>query len=153
MKKHDFKIKVLEMAKKKQEQIINDFKSRIEDLKNSEIMINEDQYEYDQQSLDSSTNDMINHLADELNFALDELNFLQKMQVGEKPLDRVSLGSIVKTNKKTFFPSVSLENFSVNGQELFGISGQAPLYQLMKDKKVGDSFEYKGERYKILEIY
>ncbi len=153
MKKHDFKVKVLEKARKRQEQIINDFKSRIEELKNSEIMINEDQYEYDQQSLDSSTNDMINYLADELNFALEELSLLQKMQVGEKPLDSVALGSIVKTNKQTFFPSVSLENFSVNGQELFGISSQAPLYQLMKGKKVGESFEYKGEKYKILEIY
>jgi len=153
MKKLEFKQKVLEAARQKQQDLINDFKSRINEIKNSEVMVNEDQLDYDQQGADDAGNEMIDQLADQLNFAVEEMNILNKMRIDDEPLDEVAIGAVVRTNISTFFPSVSIERFEVDGQPLFGLSEKAPLYQTMKGKKEGDSFEYNNQVYKVLEVY
>lgn len=153
MKKLEFKLKVLEAARQKQQTLINDFKSRIDEIKNSEVMVNEDQLDYDQQGSDDAGNEMIDKLADQLNFAVEEMNILNKMRIADEPLEEVAMGAIVRTNRNTFFPSVSIERFNVDGKDLFGLSEQAPLYQTMKGKKVGDTFEYNDQVYKVLEVY
>ena len=147
------KEKVLEKAKERQEEIINDFRSRINDIRGSEVNLNEGQYDHDQQSLDESGLERVDKLADQLNFAVDEIDLLNKMQITGKTHERVGLGSIVKTDKMTFFPSVSVEKFNVDGQEFFGISAKAPLFEQMKGKRQGESFSYNGETYKIVDLY
>lgn len=153
MKKLEFKQKILTAAREKQQALIDDFKSRIEEIKNGEVMVNEDQLDSGQRGNDDAGNEMINNLADQLNFAVEEMDILNKMRTDLEPLDEVTIGAVVKTNRNTFFPSVSLEKFEVEGQELFGLSEKAPLYQMMKGKKVGDSFEYNIQGYEVLEVY
>lgn len=153
MDKLDFKKKVLEGAKLRQQEIIDDYKTRIGDMKKGEMNINEDQLDMGQKSFNSESNDMINVLANELNFLVDEMNLLNKIQVDGNLHDSVALGSVVITDKKTFFPSVSIETFGVDGQEFFGISDKAPLYSEMKGKKAGETFSYKGNQYKIEDVY
>lgn len=153
MDKLAYKKQVLAKAKERQQEIIDDFRTRIQALKDSEMNINEGQYDHDQQSLDASSNELINNLADELNFVVEEMNFLNKMQVGEKLHQNIAVGSVVKTDKRTFFPCVSIEKFRVNGDEFFGISSKAPVFNEMKDKQTGDSFSYNQVQYRILEVY
>lgn len=153
MNKLDFKKKVLQKARDRQNEIINDFQTRIDELKAGQTMLNEEQYTSDQQASDSSDNEVINNLKVQINFLDEEMNILKRMEVGDREHDRVVIGSIVKTDKQTFFPSVSIEYFDVDGQELFGISTKAPLYEVMKGKKAGDEFSYKNEHYRIEEIY
>lgn len=152
-RKLDYKIKVLDRAIERQQQIIDDYKTSIDDFRNSEMNVNEDQYDYNQGSLDSGSNEMINKLADELNFVLEEMDRLIGLKTNLKITDHIALGSIVKTDKRNFFPSVSIEEFDVDGIEFFGISSKAPLFQEMKGKEKGDSFSYKGKNYAILEVY
>lgn len=152
-KKLDYKVKVLEKAIERQQQIINDYKTSIDDFRNSEMNVNEDQYDYNQGSLDSGSNEMINKLADELNFVLEEMDQLIGLKTTLQINDHVALGCIVKTDKRNFFPSVSIEEFDVDGIEFFGISSKAPLFQKMKGKMKGDSFSHKGRKYSILEVY
>lgn len=153
MNKLDFKKKVLQKARDRQNEIINDFQTRIDELKAGQTMLNEEQYTSDQQASDSSDNEVINNLKVQINFLDEEMNILKRMEVGDREHDRVVIGSIVKTDKQTFFPSVSIEYFDVDGQEIFGISTKAPLYEVMKGKKTGDEFSYKNEHYRIEEIY
>lgn len=152
-KKLDYKIKVLQSAMEKQHQIIEDYKASIDDFRESEMNVNEDQYDYNQGSLDSGSNEMINKLADELNFVLEEMDLLIRLKSNLKITEHVALGSIVKTDKRNFFPSVSIEEFDVDGIEFFGISGKAPLFLKMKGKEKGDSFSFKGQNYLIQEVY
>lgn len=153
MNKLDFKKKVLQKARDRQYEIISDFKTGIDDLEASKVRINEEQYNSDQQASDSNSSDLINRLQAQINFLEEEMNLLKRMKVGDKLHDRVVLGAVVKTNKQTFFPSVSIENFEVDGQDIFGISTKAPLFEVMKNKKAGDEFTYKDEHYTIAEIY
>lgn len=149
----DFKNKVLEKAKERQQEIIDDFKTSIEELTKSEMNINDGQLDLDQQSMDAASNELIDKLGGQLNFVLDEMEFLKQMRVADEPHENVVLGSIVKTDKMTFYPSVSIEKFDVDGKELFGISAQAPLFKEMKGKKVGDSFSFHDQHYTIEEVY
>ena len=62
-------------------------------------------------------------------------------------------GTVVKTDKETFFISVGVERFYVDDFPVFGISVQSPIYKVMKGKRVGDRFSYKGLTYRIEEIF
>ena len=153
MDKLDFKIKVLDKARERQQEIIDDFKTSIEELKNSEMHVNEGQYDSNRQSLDVASNEMIGKLSDQLNFVLKEMNLINKIQDEIELHKSVLLGSVVKTDKRTFFTSVSIEKFVVDNQEMFGISSKAPLFKEMINKREGDSFTYKDECYRIEEVY
>lgn len=153
MKKLDFKKKVLQKARERQDEIINDFKMRIADLRVNEMIVNEGRYDDDERSISEANKELISGLAQELNFALEEKDLLKKMVVGDHTVDKVVIGAIVVTDQRIFYPSVSLENFEVDGKQLFGISLEAPLYKEMEGKKKGDSFQYGSDTYQIIEIY
>lgn len=153
MNKIDFKKTVLEKAKERQQEIIDNFRRRIEELNSSDDAVEEDRLDFDQQALDATSDNLISKLAVQLNFVVEEMNFLNRMQVGDALHESVAIGSIVKTDKLTFFPSVSIEKFEVNGDDLFGISSKAPIYEAMKGKKTGETFAYDKTNYTILEVY
>ncbi|MBD3629426.1 hypothetical protein [Cyclobacterium sp.] len=153
MDKKEYKKKVMEQAIKYQEAIVSDFQTRIRELREGEQQAQDDKYEYDQQGQEDESAIVINRIADELNFVVAELDFLKQMKTAENIFDEVTLGAVVKTDKMTFFPSVSIENFEVEGEALFGISREAPIYKEMKGKKKGDSFGLNDRTYKILDVF
>ncbi|MCF8461153.1 MAG: hypothetical protein K9G46_10530 [Flavobacteriales bacterium] len=153
MNKIEFKKLVLEAAKQRQQEIIEDFKRRIKELNSNEDTVEEDMLDRDKQAMDASNDHLINGLADQVNFVIEEMNLLNRIQIGDSAHEQVAVGSIVRTDKQTFFASVSIEKFEVNKQDLFGISAKSPIYKVMKGKKTGDVFEYNKSEYKILEVY
>lgn len=153
MDKIAYKKQVIEAARKRQEAIVNDFQTRIEEMRAGEESSNEENFDYDQQGQEDENALVINRIADELNFVVEELDFLNQMRTDQNLFDEVTLGAIVKTDKMTFFPSVSIEYFDVEDEQLFGISRNAPLYQEMKTKKKGETFSFNGEKYKILDVF
>jgi transcription elongation factor GreA len=52
----------------------------------------------------------------------------------------VKLGAIVITNKARFYICVGLGEFFFEGDRFYAISEISPMAQIMKGKKVGDSF-------------
>jgi transcription elongation GreA/GreB family factor len=153
MDKLTFKKRVLQRAKEEQQKLIEDFMHQIKDLQNSDEITDDDQLDEQQQSLDSNNSDLISAISDELNFANEEMELLNKMQVGNKVADFVTIGAVVKTDSMTFYPSVSIEKFVVDGEELFGLSLKAPIYEEMKGKRKGETFQYKGTEYTIQELF
>lgn len=143
MNRTTFKKNVLQDAIKRQQEIINDFEDRIENLRND--VVEEDEWHSDNQEL-------IENYSRELELVYSELEILEKLKV-ESQFDTVAPGAIVETDRMIFFPSVSIERFISQGVEIFGISEKAPLYQEMKGRKKGEEFRYNGERYKILDLY
>ena len=153
MEKLAHKKKVMVEAIKHQESIVSDFRQRIQEIRDGEQQPQDEPQEYDQQGQENESALVINRLARELNFVIEELDFLKQMKTADNHFSEVSLGAIVKTDKMTFFPSVSLEEFKVDGDKLFGISRDAPIYKEMLGKKKGDSFSMNGQNYKILDVY
>lgn len=53
----------------------------------------------------------------------------------------IKVGSLVITNKARFYISVSLGEFFFEGDRFYAISEVSPMAQIMKGKRVGESFE------------
>ncbi|EPR71413.1 hypothetical protein [Cyclobacterium qasimii] len=153
MDKLAYKKKVMEEAINHQESIVADFRQRINEIRAADQQPQDEPQEYDQQGQENESANVINRISRELNFVIEELDFLKQMKTSANLFDEVTLGAVVKTDKMTFFPSVSLEQFEVDGHTLFGISREAPIYNEMKGKKKGDAFSLKGQNYKIIDVY
>ena len=94
MDKIAFKKQILETAKARQQEIVTDFKVRIDDINGVEYTTDEDQHDLDQMSANQSNKALIAMLTKEWEFAKNELDFLQKMVVLDSPLDSAVIGAI-----------------------------------------------------------
>jgi len=151
--KCELKARVLQAAIVQQQKVIEDFQNRVNEIMASEAT-DKDEYDCHQQSFKSETMTEVSLLTDQLHFTNHELDELKHIQNYEHECHPVAeYGTVVKTDKETFFISVGVEQFYVADQSVFGISVQSPIYRAMKGKKVGDRFSYNGITYLIEEIF
>lgn len=85
------------------------------------------------------------------------INLLDMQQIAlklsdNKTVEKVVLGSIVKTNKAVFYLSVPIQQISYEKQQIFCVSIQAPLIQVLLNKEIGAEVVFNNISYKILEI-
>lgn len=154
VKHADFKKKLLQASIKKHQSVIDDLKRSIKELLGTEGLVNEDEKDMSQQSVNSEQIQKANAIGDQVSFANDEMTLLNNMMPSIEDIhDQVTLGSVVVTEKMIFFISASIEQFEVDGIELFGISTESPIYQQMKGKKKGDKFSYKEHHYTIVDLF
>jgi transcription elongation GreA/GreB family factor len=64
----------------------------------------------------------------------------------------IGIGSIVKTDQRTYFVSVSLGKVQLHGDFYYCISTEAPLARLMMGKRAGEVVEINGRKEKIREV-
>ncbi len=85
MDKLKLKQQIIENAIKEHQSVIDDFKTRIKEMRASEAMVNENQFDYEERSFSESINERIRQLAEQLNFANEEMVRMYKIKV-EEPL-------------------------------------------------------------------
>ena len=71
---------------------------------------------------------------------------------GVKSGGKVGFGSLVITNQQNFFVAASIGEFKMEDHNFFIISAQTPIFKEMEGKAVGETFEFRGRKYKIKEI-
>ncbi len=71
---------------------------------------------------------------------------------GAMPGTEVTLGSLVKTNRATYFLAVGLGKVTVSGVEVFVLSTASPIGQLLLGKTVGEQILFKGEEQTVLSV-
>lgn len=90
-------------------------------------------------------------------FDMQEHSFEEKIRQLESidfgPKKEVAPGAIVKVAGRHFVVAVSTARFECEGQSLMGISTEAPIYQTMKGKRVGDECSFRGRLLNIEAIY
>ncbi len=69
-----------------------------------------------------------------------------------RPMNKVELGSLVKTTKGIFFISVALGVLKMDGETFFAISTDAPIYNVLKNKMGGEIVSFNNITYQILTI-
>lgn len=84
------------------------------------------------------------HLHETHRRAVEAIDFGAKQEVAP--------GAVVKVNDRFFVVAVPTPILRVNGVEMLGISTEAPLYQAMKGRRVGDTFEFHGKNILVEEI-
>jgi vacuolar-type H+-ATPase subunit D/Vma8 len=148
------KNRILQAAKRKQEQIISDFRQRIKDAMATEGNVNEEEYDNHHQSFKAGILAEVNLLNNELEFVNRELEQIMRIENFKDTVHEfVEFGSVVRTDRSTFFVSASIEEFEADGETVFGLSIDSPLYHVMKGKRVGESFSYRTYTYVITEIF
>lgn len=70
-----------------------------------------------------------------------------------EPMAAVDLGAVVKVNDKFFVVATAEPKFKFEGKTFMGISIGAPIYNLLRGKKVGDEFVFNGKTFKINEVH
>ena len=65
----------------------------------------------------------------------------------------ISLGSYVVTNQGDFFISVGLGKVEAKSNTFFAIAINSPIGQIIKEKEVGDVFDFNNSNNTILAIY
>jgi len=58
------------------------------------------------------------------------------------PIEKIRLGSLVKTNKANYFLSISAGEFKDDSNSVFCISVGTPIGQLLLGKSIGDNFVF-----------
>lgn len=134
----------------KQEALIKDFEKEVSSIQR-EILDNDTSQSQGDNSKAERT-DVLNTYEKELAFLKDELIYLENLDW--KGYNEIAEpGAVVVTDKITFFICVSIEDVIVDKQKVYGISAKAPIFQVMRGKKIGDTFEYNKAEYKIKNIY
>lgn len=147
---------MLEECINAQQAVINDFDKRVWELKEEEALQENESYSLSKRSFDEQMMTEAASISKQLQFANEEMELLYKMQNQDGHLishDAAELGAAVETDNGTFFVSVSIEHFSVDGKDFIGLSTKSPLFLRMKGKRKGESFAFNDTIYTIRDIF
>ena len=134
----------------KQQHLIEDFEKEIASLKKEMLAQDFSQSQGDSGSVER--NELLVRYENELIFLNKELQILESIDP-TKETDKVDLGSVLVTDQRIFFVCVSIEQFAVNGKDIFGLSVDAPIYKAIRQASKGDKITFNGINYKILDVY
>lgn len=68
--------------------------------------------------------------------------------------ETVKFGSVVETDKDYYFISVPVGKLELeDGSIVYAISTEAPIYEVMEGKKVGDSFSFNDKEREIKRVH
>lgn len=76
---------------------------------------------------------------------------LQKVDI-RKQGEKIRLGSLVKTSSAIYFIAISVGVFKLKSESIFCISANSPMARLLLGKEANDTYTFKGEQHRILEI-
>lgn len=144
------KSSILNACTIKQQSTISDFEKEVARLK-SEVTT-KDESESQGGRGTSEQNDLLVRMEHELLFLRNELMTLNNIDP-DLDCEIIEEGAVVVTDQRTFFVSTSIESVEVDGKSVFGLSVHAPIYADMKGKKKGESIQYNGLHYRILDVY
>ena len=150
MKNRINKTNVLEICLQNKEQSITNFENRVKES-------TRDAYSQNQspsQSEDRTPGkiDLLGSYKNELAFAQSELASLKSLDAGIEN-SKVEPGAIAIISQMIFFIAVSNDKIEVNGEEVFCISTNAPIYKMMDGLQKGDTFSFNEEKYTIENVY
>ncbi|TAD95453.1 MAG: 3-oxoacyl-ACP synthase [Bacteroidetes bacterium] len=77
---------------------------------------------------------------------LKQINFQNSYQM-------VVLGTLVVSNQGKFFMAIGIGKIDLEKESYFVISQNSPIGEKFHHKKVGESFEFHGKNFVVLEIY
>ena len=68
-----------------------------------------------------------------------------------KPKTQVEPGALVKTDSLNFMIGIASAMFEYEGKSYMGLNTDAPIYEVLRKAKIGDSIDF-GRTYQIIDI-
>lgn len=134
----------------KQQELIENFEMEIASLKKEMFAHDFSQSQSDSGSVER--NELLVRYENELIFLNNELQILESIDPNEET-EKAELGSVVVTDQRIFYVSVSIEQIEVEGQKIFGLSVKAPIYEAISKISKGEKMSFNGVNYKVLDVY
>jgi hypothetical protein len=98
--------------------------------------------EDDEQAQAELASDLSEAFDDTIHSHSDKIDKLSRIDFG--PKNAVEEGAIVKLGRRYFVIAVSTTMFMCDGNEIMGISTQAPIYAELEGKRAGDEISFNG---------
>ncbi len=145
--KQNIKSEVLRQLELKIKDISNAVKSLLEsrdsDTKSSAGDKHETSRAKIQTKIDQLSKQLINAQRQKNNLSIIETNHLHIT---------ADVGSLIETNKAYFFISTGWGRIQIQDENYFVISIESPIGRLLKNKKKGDSIQFRDTAYNILSV-
>ena len=90
-------------------------------------------------------------LSKQLHQIQDELNIVTQVDSSQTH-KRIGMGSLVKTEQGLFLLSVSAGKMQVDGSTVFALSPISPLGKILNSRKLNESFRFRNQSFKILDL-
>ena len=133
-----------------QEELINNFDGRVNDMRAEAN--NQNQSASQSEDRSAGNVEVLSTLENELAFVQMEMGQLKMLNMAHVS-KIIEPGAVVLTNQRNFFIAVSSEKIDIEGELIYGISANAPIYAAMQGLKKGDIFEFNGIAYEIINVY
>lgn len=142
------KAKILSAIIDEQEKVINNLKASIERYKQESNMDEDNTLDPDDYARQNEAKDMQLRYENMLKSAKHNLNFLEDSKT--KINDKIEAGTVIETDKTYIFVGISLPVFKYEGKDVISVSEEAPVFQTLKSKTLGDTLELGNNNFKII---
>ena len=142
------KVKIISAIIEEQQKVINGLKSSAERYK-SEADLDEDQtQDPEDYSRQNEAKDMQLRYEKFLLTAQKNWNILEKAK--SENYTEIEIGTLIETDKNYIFVGISLPVFKYEGKDVISVSEEAPVFQTLKSKTLGDTLELGNNNFKII---
>lgn len=144
------KIKILEQIVKEQSKTLANLTASIQKYKSASDMDEDDTLDPEDYSHQGEAREMKMRMEQLLLKESKNLELIEKCLSIEN--EEVAFGALLDLDSKYIFVGVSIHPFSFEGKEVYSISTEAPIFQLIKGKKVNELIELGTNSYIIKSI-
>ena len=144
------KQKILDAWFEQQTKVMENLKVVMEEVADSA-----EEYGLPKDLYDSYRNQMMSKrdmFAQQLLKIKEQVEILQRIDM-TKTYHQVRFGAVVITESQRLFVAAGIGKITVEGDEYFVISAMVPFYSAIDGKKAGDTYEFRGKKEKILEVF
>ena len=142
------KAKILSAIIDEQEKVINNLKASIERYKQESNMDEDNTLDPDDYARQNEAKDMQLRYENMLKSAKHNLKFLEDSKT--KINDKIEAGTVIETDKTYIFVGVSVPIFKYAEKDVISVSEEAPVFQTLKSKTLGDTLELGNNNFKII---
>jgi hypothetical protein len=144
------KQKVLDACFEQQNKVMQNLKVVMEEVADSA-----EEYGLPKDLYDSYRNQMMSKrdmFAQQLQKIQEQVDILRRVDM-TRTYNNVRFGSIVITETQRIFIAAGIGKIAVDGVEYFVISALVPFYSAIDGKKTGDTFDFRGKKETIIEVF
>jgi len=144
------KQKILDACFEQQTKVIQNLKVVMEEVADSA-----EEYGLPKDLYDSYRNQMMSKremFAQQLLKINEQVDILRRVDM-TRTYHQIRFGAAVITESQRLFVAAGIGKINVEGEEYFVISAMVPFYSAIDGKKAGDTYEFRGRKEKILEVF
>jgi hypothetical protein len=150
MDRLQLKQRILDACFGQQTKVIENLKVVMEEVADSA-----EEYGLPKDLYDSYRNQMMSKremFAQQLLKVNEQVDILRRVDMS-RPYSSARFGAVVITESQKIFIAAGIGKVVVDGDEYFVISAMVPFYTAIDGKKAGDTYEFRGKKEKILEVF